>query len=111
MQGNSIKLSTFLKYGLTKVKKSSIIDVRLDSKYASVNITLHLTFLKSACKRYVLQQSSGLQACNIIKNRLQNGCFSVNTPNVLTTAFFTEELWWLLLNHALVSERIFKEES
>ena len=32
-------------------EKSSITDVRLGSKYASVNITLHLTFLKSACKR------------------------------------------------------------
>ena len=27
-------------------EKSSIMDVRLDSKYASVNITLHLTFSK-----------------------------------------------------------------
>ena len=27
-------------------EKSSIVDVRLGSKYASVNITLHLTFLK-----------------------------------------------------------------
>ena len=39
-KGNSIE-SMFLKYGLTKVKKkSSIVDVRLGSKYASVNITL-----------------------------------------------------------------------
>ena len=39
-KSNLIKLSTFLKYGLTKVKKSSIEDVRLGSKYSSVNITL-----------------------------------------------------------------------
>ena len=39
-KGNSIKLSTFVKYGLTEVKKSSNVDVRLGSKYASVNITL-----------------------------------------------------------------------
>ena len=39
-KGNSIKLSTFLKYGLAEVKKSSIVDVWLGSKYASVNITL-----------------------------------------------------------------------
>ena len=38
-KGNSIELSTFLKYGLNI--KSSIVDVQLCSKYASVNITLH----------------------------------------------------------------------
>ena len=42
-KGNLIELSTFLKYGLTEVKKSFIVDVRLGSKYASVGITLHLT--------------------------------------------------------------------
>ena len=46
LQGTSIELSTFLKYGLTEVKKTSIVDVRLGSKYASMNITLRLTFLK-----------------------------------------------------------------
>ena len=45
-KGNSIKLSIFLKYGLTKVKKSSVKDVQLGSKYASVSTTLHLTFFK-----------------------------------------------------------------
>ena len=35
----------------------------------------------------------------------------MNTPYVLTTAFFTEELWWLLLNHALVSEFLKKKVS
>ena len=45
-KGNSIELSMLLKYGLTKVRKSSIIDIQLGSKYASVSITLHLTFLK-----------------------------------------------------------------
>ena len=44
-KSNSIKLSMFLKYGLTD-EKSSIVDVWLGSKYASVNITLHLTFFK-----------------------------------------------------------------
>ena len=37
-KGNSIKLSTFLKYGLTEVKRCSIVNVWLGSKYASVNI-------------------------------------------------------------------------
>ena len=44
-KGTSIKLSTFLKYGLTKVK-SYLVDVWLGSKYASVSITLPLEFLK-----------------------------------------------------------------
>ena len=65
----------------------------------------------SACKRKVLQQSSGLQACNFIKTRLQNRCFSVNIPKVLATAFFMEQLWWLFLNYVLVLETIFKKES
>ena len=46
LKGNLIKLSTFLKYGLPKVKKSYTVHVQLGSKYASVSITLHLTFLK-----------------------------------------------------------------
>ena len=37
---NSIELSTFLKYDLTEVKKSFIVDFWLGSKYASVNIAL-----------------------------------------------------------------------
>ena len=32
-EGNSIKLSVLLKYGLTEIKKNFIIDVRLGSKY------------------------------------------------------------------------------
>ena len=46
-KGNLIELSTFLKYSLTEMKKAPIVEVRLGSKYASVTITLHLTFLKS----------------------------------------------------------------
>ena len=60
--------------------------------------------LKSACKRYVLQQSSGLQA--FIKKRLQNRCFSVNISKVLGTAFFIEQFQWLFFNYVLVSETI-----
>ena len=43
--GNSIKLSTFLTQ-LNQSEKSSMVDVRLGSKYASVNMASHLTFLK-----------------------------------------------------------------
>ena len=35
-----------------------------------------------------MQQSSGLQACNFIKKRLQNECFSANIPKVLATVFY-----------------------
>ena len=34
----------------------------------------------------------------------------MNIPKVLATAFFMEQLWWLLLNYVLVSERIFKKK-
>ena len=44
-KGNSIELSAFLKYGLTKVKKapSQMFDLVLN---IPLNITLHLTFFK-----------------------------------------------------------------
>ena len=54
--------------------------------------------LTSASEKQVLQQSSGVQACNFIKKRLQHGCFPVNIPKVLRTAFFTEQFLWLLFN-------------
>ena len=41
-KGNSIELSMFLEYSMTKVKKAASHMF----KYASVSITLHLTFLK-----------------------------------------------------------------
>ena len=67
--------------------------------------------LKGACKRQILQQSLGVQACNCIKKRLQHRTFSVNIPKFLGTAFFIEQLRWLLFNYVLVSERILKKES
>ena len=57
-----------------------------------------------------MQQSSGLQACNVIKQRFQHGCFPVNIQGVLGNAFFIEQFGWLLFNYVLVSERILKEE-
>ena len=33
----------------------------------------------------------------------------MNIPKVLGTAFFIEQLWWLLLNYVLVSENNFKK--
>ena len=49
-----------------------------------------------------------LKAYNFIKKRLQHGCFPVNFPKVLGTAFFIEQLWWLLLNY-VYQKRIFKK--
>ena len=48
-----------------------------------------------------------LRACNFIKKRLQHGYVPVSIPKVLGTAFFIEQLWRLLLNYVLVSEKDF----
>ena len=40
----------------------------------------------------------GLQSCDVIKRRLQLRCFPANIAKILRTAFFIEQLWWLLLN-------------
>ena len=63
------------------------------------------------CKSYkVLKQSfadvlqnrcsekvAGLRVCIFIKRRLQYRCFPVKFRKFLRTPFFTEHLWWLLL--------------
>ena len=54
LKGNLIKLSTFLKYGLPKVKKSYTVHVQLGYKYASVSINLHLPFLKKKKKVFCM---------------------------------------------------------
>ena len=41
---------------------------------------------KNACKKDILQQSSGLQA--FIKKRLQRGCFPVNIPSIRNSLFY-----------------------
>ena len=57
-----------------------------------------------------MQKSSGLQACNFLKKRLQHGCFPVNISKVLWTAFLREQFRGLLFSYLLVSERISKKE-
>ena len=42
----------------------------------------------------------GPQACNYIKKRLQHRCFSVKFAKFLRIPFFTEHLWWLLLDES-----------
>ena len=50
-----------------------------------------------------------LKTCNFIKKRLQHGCFPASIPKVLGTNFLIEQLWRLLLNYVLLSERICKK--
>ena len=40
----------------------------------------------------------GLKACKFIKKRLQHRCFAVKFTNFFRKLFFTEHLWWLVLN-------------
>ena len=47
---------------------------------------------------YLFNTVAGLKTSNIIKSRLQHKCFPVKFAKVLRTTFFTEHLWWLLLN-------------
>ena len=49
-----------------------------------------------------LNNTAGLQACNFIKKRLQPRPFPVTIEKILRTVFFTEHLWWLLLNMLMV---------
>ena len=46
LKGNSIELSMFFEICFNQSEKSSIVDVQLGSKYASVKITSHLIFFK-----------------------------------------------------------------
>ena len=39
-----------------------------------------------------------LQACNFLKKRRQHRCFLVSIVKFLRAPFFTEQLWWLLLD-------------
>ena len=40
---------------------------------------------------------AGLRLVTLSKKRLQRRCFPANSAKFLTTPFFTERLWWLLL--------------
>ena len=44
------------------------------------------------------------QGCNFIKKRLQHRCFPLNIAKFLRTAFFIEDLWWLLLHNIAESK-------
>ena len=45
----------------------------------------------------LFNNAADLKACNSIKERLQDSCFSVKLPKFLKAPFFTAEFQWLLL--------------
>ena len=45
----------------------------------------------------LLKKVAGPEARKYIKSRLQDRCFPVNIAKFLRTAFYIEQLWWLLL--------------
>ena len=48
---------------------------------------------------------AGLRPATLLKKRLWHWCFPVNFAKFLRTPFFTEHLWWLLLNVYLMQLR------
>ena len=50
---------------------------------------------------------ASLKDCNFIKMRLQHRYFPVNIAKILRTAFFIEQLRWLLINIGLVITRYY----
>ena len=48
-------------------------------------------------KTEAVAQTCGRAPATLLKKRLWHRCFPVNFAKFLTTPFFTEHLWWLLL--------------
>ena len=55
------------KIWFNRSEKSSIVDVRLGSKYASVNITLHLTFFRRTVYRKLMKYFKALPKEKILR--------------------------------------------
>ena len=53
--------------------------------------------MKVPVLKSLFNKVAGIQACNSVKKKLQHRCFPVNIAKFLRTAFFTEQLRWLLL--------------
>ena len=53
--------------------------------------------MKVPVLKSLFNKVAGIQAYNSIKKKLQHRCFPVNIAKFLRTAFFTEQLRWLLL--------------
>ena len=52
--------------------------------------------MKTPVLESLFNKVAGRQACNFIKNRLENSFFSVKFPNFFRTPFFTKHVWWLI---------------
>ena len=102
--------------------KSSIIDARLGSKYASDKYASGSLFPyaesviwrcsiyrkgvlrdftkftgKHLCQRIFFNKVACLRSATLLKKSLWHRCFPVNFAKFLRTPFFTKHLWWLLL--------------
>ena len=54
-------------------------------------------FIESVLE-YLFNKVTGLKIYKVIKKRLQHRCIPVKFATFLRKPFFTEHLWWLLLN-------------
>ena len=63
-----------------------------------VSKKFHNIHRKAPVSESLFDKVAGLKAYNFNKKRLQHRCFPVKLAKVLRTPFFTEHLWWLLLN-------------
>ena len=53
---------------------------------------------KLLCQSLFINKVVGLKPATLLKKRLWHRCFPVNFAKFLRTPFFTEDLWWLLLD-------------
>ena len=92
---------TFLAYSLNNETKQQIplIFLRYCGSFNRLFIKSHERLLNFSFRRSLLQMFFKIfvHACNFVKKRFQHRCFPVNIAKFLRTAFFTEHLWWLLL--------------
>ena len=52
---------------------------------------------KHFCQSLFFNKVAGLKPATLLKERLWHRCFPVNFGKFLRKSFFTEHLWWLLL--------------
>ena len=62
---------------------------------------LVLESLFNKVRKTLLKRDSNLRPATLLKKRLQHRCFPVNIAKFLRTAFFIEDLRWLLLKVAV----------
>ena len=53
---------------------------------------------KHLCQSFFFNKVAGLRPATLLKMRLWHRCFPVNFAKFSRTPFFTEHLWWLLLD-------------